>query len=312
MYLGAIVVACGAYETWAQFNYARWKSRFDNYGWLGRLTVPSANRRLLWEYKPYGQYHGEMGDIVVNRYGFRDADPPTPQKPPGIYRVAFIGDSVTLGLLNRPEETFERHFERHGSQEAQTPIQALNFGVDGYDARQILELLRARVHAFEPDCVIYVMCLNDFDFEWSSGEKYRYFVKPRWFLGQELEELSIRLRELDINDYCFRKHKVEVFEAVKAMNELSETRQQAFLVALLPSFDAESFADYPYTELHHMIDAFLTAEGIAHVDVLEEFRMSGLRPHEVAFDIWHPNPAGNELIAKALVKLVVARLLSRP
>jgi hypothetical protein len=168
------VVAC--------VRHARWRASFDNEVWIGTLTVASANPVLLWEYRP----NAEAAGIVANRYGFRDVDYPTRRKPPGIRRVALLGDSVTLGTGVPPSETF---VARVGalSKEKVRPLQTLNFGVDGYNALQIRDLLTARVLDFEPDQVVYVMCLNDSDFTDSSGRKISYFRTPTSFLLLNLE-----------------------------------------------------------------------------------------------------------------------------
>lgn len=88
-------------ELAANVRYYRWRARFDNGGWIGALAVASPNRELLWEYRPYGDSDG----IATNRWGFREVDHPTPEKPPGVRRVAFLGDSVALGMGVEPEET---------------------------------------------------------------------------------------------------------------------------------------------------------------------------------------------------------------
>ena len=124
-----------------------------------------------------------MGDIKTNRYGFRDLDRESTAKPDGTFRIVFAGDSVTLGVGIPLETTFVRRFEMEANQmESQYRIQALNFAVDGYNTPQICEMIRSKVMSFSPDKVVYVMCLNDFDFELSSGDKILYFRKPRSFL----------------------------------------------------------------------------------------------------------------------------------
>ena len=155
--LGTIVV----YETIEHILYYRWKSKFDNYGWFGKVTIPSPNKILMWEYKPNGVFK----EIKTNRYGFRESDEISLPKPVGVYRIAFVGDSVTLGIGVENDYTFVRQFETAAnSVRPGRKIQALNFSVDGYHTIQIAELLRSKVLQFEPDKVVYVLCLNDFDF----------------------------------------------------------------------------------------------------------------------------------------------------
>jgi lysophospholipase L1-like esterase len=264
---------------------------------------------LLWEYKPYGRYQGPLGEIAVNRWGFREADGVAQRKPERTLRVAFVGDSVTLGILNEPAQTFVRQFEAAANGALRSPaprVEALNFGVDGYDALQIVRLLSARALAFEPDGVVYVMCLNDFDFDWSSGEKRRYFRPPASFLFEGLEALYVSLSGVDFHAYAFRKHREPVFDAVRGMRDEARAHGARLLVAILPVFGPAPFRDYPLGGIHQAIAGFLAAEGIAHVDLLEPFRASGLAPAAVAHDLWHPNARGSALIAQSLLRPVLA------
>jgi DNA-3-methyladenine glycosylase II len=204
------------YEAWQTAKYRAWRARYDNKGWLGTLTVPSSDPVLMWEYKPHGSHRG----IETNRYGFRERDFDSPGKPAGTYRVAFVGDSVTLGLGVQPEQTFERLVE----QEARTlapepPLQALNFGVDGYNTTQVAELLKTRVRAFEPDLVVYVMCLNDFDQTDSSAEKIRYFRRPSSFFLEDMRVLYRRARGIEFHRYHFEKNRASAFADVLAMKQ---------------------------------------------------------------------------------------------
>lgn len=299
-YLAALLLALGGYEVYASVRYTRWRSDFDSYGWMKTLTLPSSNPILLWEYRPHGHYAGELGEITVNGYGFRDRDFATTEKPDGVRRVAFVGDSVTLGILVAPESTFVHRFEVEAHVGSSDRLQALNFGVDGYDARQIAELLRSKVLAFQPDCVVYVMCLNDFDFEWSSGEKRLYFERPRSFALRRLEEAYIKLFRIDLDRYAFRKHQAEVFDSVRGMRDVVERSGGEFLVALLPGFYPGRFEDYPLRSVHERVGKVLSEDGIPHVDLLQTFLRSGRRPDEVSFDVWHPNPRGHEIIAQAV------------
>ncbi len=149
-----------------------WKADFDSYGWFGKLTVPSNNSNLMWEYKPYGRYEY----IRTNRYGFRDYDYVSKDKPNDVYRIAFVGDSVTLGFTVRADDTFVNKFGVFTRELApRAPIEGMNFEIDGFNTPQIYELIVSRVVAFSSDEIVYVMCLNDFDFKAASAKKIRYF-----------------------------------------------------------------------------------------------------------------------------------------
>jgi hypothetical protein len=61
------VVTC---EIVKNIKYYRWKINFDSSRWLGKVTVPSQNPELMWEYKPNGQ----LKQVKMKRYGFRAFD----------------------------------------------------------------------------------------------------------------------------------------------------------------------------------------------------------------------------------------------
>lgn len=296
-----LVLIVSGYEAVANIRYYRWRTRFDNQGWYGRLTVPSRDPVLMWEYRPYGR----AGGIRTNRWGFRDRDYPTPDKPAGMHRVAFVGDSVTLGLGVPARDTFVRRVEAMAVATGRR-VQALDFSVDGYNALQIRELLAARVLAFAPDQVVYVMCLNDFDFEDSSGQKLLYFRKPRFFLLRDLTALHRRLFGVDFHRYHFRKNQADVFRALVEMRDILAARHIGFLLAIVPVFSEHprDFADYPLVDIHRAILRFSAKKGIPAHDLLEDFRRQG--PSSVGFgsDPWHLTAEGHRLVAESLAPVL--------
>ena len=298
--LATLAVLAAGFEVVAHARYRRWRASFDNEGWIGRLTVASSDPTLLWEYRPYGDVQG----VATNRWGFRDVDYPTTAKPPGVHRIAFIGDSVTLGMGVVPEETF---VARVGAVAAAAghDAQTLNFGVDGYNAIQIRELLEAKVLAFQPDQVVYVLCLNDFDFTDSSGRKIAYFRKPRFFLPQWLEQRLRSLRRTEFHHYHFGKHRDEVFAAIDGMKGVLAARHVGFLLAVVPVFpdkpgDRAYFEHYPLQDIHEATLRFAAAKGIRAHDLLADFRRQPPPPERYLLDLWHLSAAGHLVTAQAL------------
>ena len=299
-----LLVVIVVYEIAARVRYERWRRRLDAVSWLGTLTVASSNPVLLWEYRPYADADG----VATNRWGFRDADYGTRAKPAGVRRVAFVGDSVTLGMGVEPEETFVRLVGAAASAPGR-PVQALNFGVDGYNALQIRELLTAKVLAFEPDEVVYVMCLNDFDFTDSSGRKIAYFRPPLLFFPQEIERRWRALRGIEYHHWHFRKNEAAVFRAVTSMRDVVVARGASFLVATVPVFpkdepSASWFERYPLADLDAEIGAFCRAEGIRFHDLVLDFRRRGEPPERCALDVWHLSVEGHRIAAAGLLPLL--------
>jgi len=298
-----LVVFVLGYEAWQTAKYRAWRARYDNKGWLGTLTVPSSDPVLMWEYKPHGSHRG----IETNRYGFRERDFDAPGKPAGVHRVAFVGDSVTLGLGVPPEQTFERLVEQEARTLAPEPaLQALNFGVDGYNTTQVAELLKTRVPAFEPDLVVYVMCLNDFDRTDSSAEKIRYFRRPASFFLDDMRVLYRRVRGIEFHRYHFDRNRASALADVLAMKQAAGKR---FLLVVLPVFfeGQHDFASYPLRDIHAAVLAFCAQNGIDATDLLPAFERSSHDAAQDALDPWHLSAQGHALVARELAPLLVPR-----
>jgi len=303
--LVTLLVFVLGYELRANVRYYRWRASFDNEGWLGRLTVPSPNKVLMWEYRPYGEAQG----LKTNRYGFRDVDYESPDKPAGVRRIAFLGDSVTLGMGVAPEATFVHRVEELAAASGR-PVQALNFGVDGYHALQVRELLTAKALAFQPDQVVYVMCLNDFDFSDSSGRKISYFQKPTFFLPQEVERRYRSSRGIEFHRYHFDRNKAAVFRALREMEQILGERGKDFLLVVVPVFpekngDPGYFAHYPLVDLHHEIRRLAALGHIHSYDLLEDFRRLPPPVERYCLDLWHLTAEGHRVVAESVWPLLL-------
>ena len=298
--LAMLAVLAIGFEIVSNVRYRRWRASFDNEGWIGRLTVASSNPVLLWEYRPYGEAQG----LATNRWGFRDVDYATTTKPPGTYRVAFIGDSVTLGMGVVPEDTFVARIGAMATR-AGLKVETLNFGVDGYNALQVRELLAVKVLAFQPDQVVYVLCLNDFDFTDSSGQKIDYFRKPKLFLPRWLKQRYRAIWRSEFHRWHFQRNGDEAFRAIEGMRDPLEARKIGFLLAVVPVFpdrpgDPAYFDHYALGDIHEGVRAFAAAKGIRVHDLLEDFRRQPPPPQRYLLDLWHLSAAGHQVAAQAL------------
>ena len=295
--LVTLVLFVLGYETWQAARYRAWRARYDNKGWLGTLTLPSSDPVLMWEYKPRASHRG----IETNRYGFRERELDSPHKPEGVFRVAFVGDSVALGLGVDANQTFERRFETESSALSPGPrVQALNFGIDGYNTAQVAELVKTRVPAFEPDRVVYVMCLNDFDETDSSAEKVRYFRRPASFFLEDLRVLWRQVRGIEFHRYHFERNKDAVFADVLAMKRAA--RPASVLVLIVPVFfeGRHDFAAYPLRDVHAAVLRFCAQNGLEALDLLPAFERSDGDAASYALDPWHLSPRGHALVAREL------------
>ena len=295
------IIFVGAFELVNTILYYRWKSDFDNQGWFGKITIPSSNPILMWEYRPYG----ENERIKTNRWGFRDTDYETTEKPDDTLRIAYAGDSVTLGLGVDFDETFVQRFNMEAEKLGLGyTVQGLNFGVDGYNTPQIYEMIMTKVVDFSPDTVVYVMCMNDFDFNQASGDKILYFQKPKSFFLNIAEKAYRKVIGGDFHEYFFNKNKDVVFEKILDMQTDLAEQGIIFQVVLLPIFSG-TFQSYPLEDMNTEIALFLEENNIAYLNLLEAFRETGELPTYYASGVWHPDPPGYQFIAEQLVSWIL-------
>lgn len=315
-FLISTVISITGYEMFKTIQYNNWKENFDNYGWLKKVTVPAKNTKLMWEYKPYGK----NGDMQMNRYGFREFDYATTKKPSSVYRVAFIGDSVTLGFNVKENETFVRVFDTLVNKIGEKPnitVQSMNFGVDGYNTNQIFEMLKDKVIKFSPDLVTYVMCMNDFDLlgeDDATGEKGKYFKKPKSFFYLKLMELRKKIFNYNYHQYHYNKNKKTVLKTIENMHELLSNRNIQFCLVIVPIFDLQqtSFDNYSLENIHLDLLKELKELKIDTIDLLSIFKQSKEPQKALALDIWHPSPEGHRLIASSLAKDLGRRINAKP
>ncbi|MEZ5979573.1 MAG: GDSL-type esterase/lipase family protein [Planctomycetota bacterium] len=111
---------------------------------------------------PYRARTDHSGNYALGEWPWRGR--PALPAPPGIARVAVLGDSCAYGLGLVAAETLEEKLaddlESRGWSRAQ--VQVLNFGVPGYSTVQTASVLDEVIERFAPDVVVlYVGAWND-------------------------------------------------------------------------------------------------------------------------------------------------------
>ncbi len=102
------------------------------------------------------------GLVTVNAAGFRSRTPTALPKPAGRFRIAVLGDSVTIGMGVADDEAFPARVEALLHQRFPgRDLDVVNLGVPGYDTRQEVGLLRRHVASLQPDLVLVGFYSND-------------------------------------------------------------------------------------------------------------------------------------------------------
>ena len=120
-----------------------------------------ATRGIALKPGKQGWYYGEGGAYVkINSLGYRDVEH-TREKPPGVFRIAVLGDSMTEARQVSIADTFCKQLEKRLSGRPEfgnLKVEVLNFGIGGYGTDQELLTLRLHVLDFSPDLVMLAFC----------------------------------------------------------------------------------------------------------------------------------------------------------
>jgi hypothetical protein len=102
--------------------------------------------------------------VRINSEGLRDREHQK-QKPPGVFRIAVVGDSYAEALQVEQQEAFwsvmERRLAGLCAPSAGLSVEVVNFGVSGYGTAQELITLREQVWAYSPDMVLLAVTTNN-------------------------------------------------------------------------------------------------------------------------------------------------------
>lgn len=133
----------------------------------------------------------DNGTDRISRQGVRDAPELAATPPPGVTRIAAVGDSFTYGTGVGPGESWPAWLARRAKD-----VEVLNFGMPGYGPGQILLRFEHEALGFSPEIVVFGLTTPAMDrilirsaiFQNASPH---FLTKPQFVLE---EDGSLRLR----------------------------------------------------------------------------------------------------------------------
>lgn len=275
------------------------------------------NSDLIYIYPDNPRQYFDKGNKVtgrINKLGFRGKDTKI-QKPAGITRILFTGDSFTLGMGVRDEHTLPVQFDNALKEKGFTSIETLNFGVTASNTAEQIVFLENYAIRFQPDVVILVVFLNDANRRGISNfisrsdilRKYRrksYFINA--FAGG-IERMSTHQRMV--------RHYREGYEedsdgwqsiqtSLKKAKSLSNDRGFELFVSVYPALYSLD-DNYPFKEIHAKLNDFCSAENIAFIDLLGGFIGQTDKEMWVHRTDQHPNEVAHALAADFLAEKLV-------
>lgn len=287
-------------------------------GWVERpIYRRSLNPYLRYELVP----NVKSGQISINSVGFRGRECPL-VKPENTFRIVMLGDSETFSYMLKEEEALPAQLETILNKNSlKLHYEVLNFGVEGYNTFQELEMLKTKGLKYSPDLVILNYVFNDPE----PGEYYfnktflmRHSALVRYFtyrikkalIRRERKKLGVGTR----TDHYLYLHQPKYFsrvtEAILEMTEISKKLGTKLVVVIFPesSLGVMDFKDnYPYWQLHELVKG-INSGNIIFIDLIEEFNRLNLTPQDVSINYQynesHKNPRALSISASYIYNLL--------
>jgi len=271
-----------------------------------RCLVESADPRLIVELNPG---HRD-GSFSVNSWGM-PYDEVAKAKPEGVFRIAFVGDSLSCGfkLPVRRSEIYLEVLERLLNEDAPDGLrfECLNFGVNSYGIRQSLRVAETRVPAFSPDLIVAQGCLND---PYPSDTVYATSVPPprsrlAAFLWRRLR--PARFWAHSFVERAYDDHgRAQLGDGIAGFGEIAR-RGRPTLLLLFPYLYRPAYESWGFDKYHRLWSEDADRAGLPFVDLYADFERAGLITDVWPQDPIHPRANGHRLAAEVLLRELRAR-----
>lgn len=152
-------------------EFTTYRTQAVAYAWEGLPPPPSPGQLppgldldgRLYQHKPNLQLDLGSFRLRTNALGCRGPEIAR-GKPPGVFRIVVLGDSVAFGWGVDDEVTFVRRLEAEwNAAHPQRPIEVVNTALPMYDTNQELAALRELGLSLQPDLVLLVYVVNDIE-----------------------------------------------------------------------------------------------------------------------------------------------------
>ena len=311
-----------------------------------------ASRRMVWEQypepgagytlvKPGSHYEWQGIPVDINSHGLRGPET-TYEKPPNMFRILNLGDSVVMGWGTREEDTYGRQLEQllNAQGGADRRYEVINAGVPGWNLENALAYLQAEGLKYEPDLILLdLTTANDIKgksalladnqpapIKWLRANTYLWpflTVQLRWMEARAQGRERIDVIDPPTNpDKYFpldpeAEQWTEVWNWVLAIHRLARANNARFVLVLFPlEFQVldESYSTLP----QELLTAQAAEADIPVLDLLPAFRQAcrekpggacQLEDRYLFADVWmHPSAYGHKLTA-AEIEAVLAGML---
>lgn len=264
------------------------------------LLRASSHLDILWELKPELNTLYDLQPLRTNSDGLRDRQY-SKDKPPGVFRVAVIGDSFTMPEGVAIEDAYHTVLEdRFNSTIPGQRFEFINFGVPGYSLPQYVATIRHRALAFQPDLIMIGFCAAN-DSKKPNLEAFTkpYNVKPEengYFHSYFFEHIGNIYK--DFYEYVRDRHPGYNADAGYVnwqFDELAKVVSAAKLPVVIAYIDNKAASrDY------EMVREASVSHGFYFIDGTTHFKEEIAPDHMIYLTNGHPNAAAQKVMADTL------------
>jgi len=258
-------------------------------------------------------------EVDTNQFGLRGG-PTTLEKPPGTYRVAVVGDSITLGWGVAEEDTYPRQLERMLNENPPDgfPIdvhyEVLNLGVGNYNTTQEIGRLREVGLPMNPDLILLGYFINDA--EPTPQPHDNWLIEHSYLYAFTLSRLRI-LQLGDAAPTTYKEYYRGLYEADRpgwmatqeALGELANIGRETgtpVAIFIIPELHDLS-SNYPFAEISTSLLKLGEDLDVPMVDLYPDF--AGFSPEE---QLWvSPTDAHHNSQAQAMLAQGIYDALDR-
>ena len=273
------------------------------------LVQPSTDQEILYELKPNLDTHFKLVPFKTNSRGMRDHERDL-EKPSGSFRVAVLGDSLTMGAGVALDEAYHRYLERSLAERwPDVSWDFINFGVGGYQLGQYAGVLERRALGYSPDLVMVGFTpANDYELPPPEYSRFPYQVKARKDGFWTAWSYQLARKSVATVYYRLTRTRIPQWEGEYSPVELAYVHEQFQRIADLAG-DAGAravivYLAYGVTKVSAAgpIEALAEKTGLAFIDTREAFVGEAPSKFFISPIDGHPNGEAHARFARSILE----------
>jgi hypothetical protein len=296
----------------------------DDHPWysIGHLNLISDT--AVFQYgsneRGYFRFNNEV-EHKFNSLGFRGPEF-SEKKAPNTIRIAFFGDSMTMGEGVHFEDTYPKQTRIQLARKSPGYFESLNFGVSGYNTEQEEKLISFILPKFDPDVLVLGYFMNDPADRLPRTEREAATGDPIILLQARYPPPRLRVFRLVHKawlNWKMQNTTIDYFQTLhnpderywprseSTFREIGERCQEYDIPCVVVIFPILwDLQNYALKDEHNRIKAAFLSKKFLVLDVLEElqgFDANELRVH--ATDR-HPNEIVHRIVGERLANIIAS------